>query len=267
VRSSQRTCARCRTASLDVGGAGGWSVLAGRWRSYPAFARGRALWSPLGAHRLPVVAGLAVAVAVGAAAAPIAAALTRRSADPAEVALAAAVGLICAPLVAMLIGAFLVFYANVCRVLAALTSFIPTPLGFGRARVNLAAAIFDWIAKVLLLPIIVGSDPESTGPREQGTLLEPLTVHLRRDSLSFAERFDAWLDGPLTVRIGDATRRIDFVSGELTLDPRCGERQPDATAPPPWADAPGRPGVGRLAVIPAGTRVTLAAGRLALSGP
>lgn len=272
IRSTAAACARCGEAGLDVGGAGGFSVLKGRWRSYAAFVRGRAIFSPFAAHRLPVVAALAVALAVAAAAAPIAATLMRgHERDPAELAISGAVGLICAPLVAMFFAWFLVLYANVCRVLAVLVGLVPTPLGFGRARVNLAAAIFDWVATALLLPIVVGeapkrraADAEGGGPLERGTLLEPLTVHLRRDSLSFAERFDAWLEGPLTVRIGDSTRKVDFVSGELALDPRCGERRPDTTSPPRWADAPGRAGVGRLAVIPAGTKVALGPRRLVL---
>lgn len=268
IRSTLATCTRCGESTLDVGGAGGWSVLSGRWRAYSAFMRGRALWSPLAAHRLPVVSGLAVAVGVASAAAPIIGALTHHSRDPAELALAAMAGLICAPLAALFFAAFLVAYANVCRVLAVLVGLIPSPFGFGRTRVNFAAAIFDWIANVLLSPIIVGQQPArrlSDAKAEAATLAVPLTVHLRRDSLSFAERFDAWIDGPLTLRIGEVTRVIDFPAGELALDPRCGSRQPDSAQPPRWADAPGREGVGRLALIPAGATVTLSPGRLVIS--
>ncbi len=270
VRSTHASCARCGQAGLDVGGAGGFTVLDGKWRSYAAFVRGRAMVSPFAAHRLPVVAGLAVALGLAAAAAPIVGMAVRpQASEPAMFAVAAGMGLICMPFVAMFFGAFLVLYANACRLLGALVGLIPTPLGFGRARVNLVAAIFDFIANVLLCPIAVGEPPKRRavegGAGEVGTLVEPLTVHLRRDSLSFAERFDAWVDGPLTVRIGESTRRVDFTSGELALDPRCGERRPDASAPPRWADAPGRAGVARVAVLPAGTRVVLSPGRLVFS--
>jgi hypothetical protein len=206
VRGTHATCARCGQAALDVGGAGGFTVLDGRWRSYAAFVRGRAMVSPFAAHRLPVVAGLSVAVGLAAAAAPIVGMAVRpQASEPAMFAVAAGMGLICLPFVAMFFGAFLVLYANVCRLLGALVGLIPTPLGFGRARVNLVAAIFDFIANVLLCPIAVGEAPKRRaveGGGEVGTLVEPLTVHLRRDSLSFAERFDAWVDGPLTVRVG-----------------------------------------------------------------
>ena len=271
LRSTAATCGRCGEAGLDVGGAGGFTVLLGRWRSHPAFVRGRSMLSPLAAHRLPVVAGLSVAAAVACAAGPIVGIVAKGTTDPATVALAATAGVVCAPLVAAFFGAFFVLYGNVCRVLAALVALIPTPLGIGRREVKGVTAIFDFIARLLLAQIAVGEPPrrratdsESTKV-EFGALLEPLTVHLRRDALSFVERFDAWLDGPLVVRIGDSSRRVDFPTGEVVIDPRCGERRPDASAAPRWAEAPGRPGVARLAILPAGTRVALSPGRVSFS--
>lgn len=271
LRSTAAKCGRCGEAGLDVGGAGGFSVLVGRWKSHGAFTRGRSMLSPLAAHRLPVVAGLSVAMAVAAAAAPIIGSVAKGTSDPAMLAIGATVGLVCAPLVAIFFGAFLVLYGNVCRVLAALVALFPTPFGIGRREVKLVTAVFDFIARLLLSPIAVGEPPRRRATDagvpgvESGALLEPLTVHLRRDALSFAERFDAWIDGPLVVRIGDSNRRVDFPSGEVVIDPRCGERRPDSSAPPRWADAPGRAGVARLAVLPAGTRVALSPGRVSFS--
>lgn len=271
LRSTAATCGRCGDGGLDVGGAGGFSVLLGRWKSHGAFVRGRSMLSPLAAHRLPVVAGLSVAMAVACAAAPIIGFAAKGTKDPALLALAAMGGVVCAPLVALFFGAFLVLYGNVCRLLAALVALVPTPLGIGRREVKLVTAIFDFIARLLLSPIAVSEPPRRRATDaaavaiERGALLEPLTVHLRRDALSFSERFDAWLDGPLVVRIGDSNRRVDFPCGEVVIDPRCGERRPDGSAPPRWAEAPGRTGVARLAVLPAGTRVVLSPGRVSFS--
>ena len=267
VRGASPACRACGEAALDVGGADGYAVLKGRWRAYGAFIRGRALYSLLAAHRLPVVAGLSVTVALATSIAPIVGALARPEHSAAELAIAAAVGLIGAPLVAMFFAAFLVLYANVCRVLAVLTALLPTPFGVGRARVNLAAAIFDWIARGLLAPITLEPETASSPDAEHGTLVEPVTIHLRRDALSFAERFDAWLDGPLTVQIGGTTRQIDFVTGLLSPDPRLAERAPDTSAPLAWADAPSRTGVARVALIPAGARLAISRNWLSITPP
>lgn len=264
TRWSDAVCPACATLCLDVGTPEGWLVLNGRWRSYGAFARGRALYSPFAAHRLPVVLWLSILLAVAGMGASVVGAFARNRTAAPDLIVAVMVGVVCAPFVAMFFGAFLVLYAYVCRWLAVLVGVFPTPLGFGRAKVNLVAAIFDFISTQLLLPIVSVERPLQPVKAVSGTLAEPLTVHLRDDSNGFVERHDAWLDGPVKLTVAGELRSVELTCGEIAFTFGLGSRSADLSAPPPWAEVPGRPGRGRIAIFPIATQFVLKGQRLEL---
>lgn len=253
-------CPRCGGPMEDLATSGGFDRLASRWRASRAYLAGRSLLSPRAIVHLRLLLGVSVGFAAVTALAPVVGPAVSGKTVPAgaELALALGVGVVLTPFTLAFYALFLFAWAHVCRLFAMLAGGAAQVSPIGTLRFSLVATIFRVLSRPLLPQVeLVWPAASPAATVQRGTLAQPLTLHLLRDSLGFIERFDAWLTTPVSVTLDGQATDLTLSRGTVSLGPTTGTRS-DLKAPTPdWLSAPRRPGTSFSRELPAGTPVTV----------
>lgn len=259
-RSAWRRCPRCKRETIDLR----VDTLKDRWSAWPAYAAGRAIYSPRAITSFRVlkwITGLAtLATMLGPIFGPWA--KTGRPPDALELALAIGVSAVLSPLIFLFYAAYFLFIAHLLRGMSLGLSLLAAVTPIGRARFEITAKLSRFLSRPLIPQLEVIEPGELTEGRSRGVLAEPLTLGFVRDGWGLLERFDVLAHAPAKVRLdsGEETL-VPLEHGGVSFDQAMSRRAEFAGVLPTWLHSPGRDGVRFRREFPAGTRVIVSRGR------
>lgn len=250
-------CQVCKGETIDL--RQGMDLLQQRWSAWPAFAAGRALYSPRVVPSFRVLKWLTALATFATMLAPIFGpwAKSGRPPEGLELGLSIGVGLVMSPLVFGFYAGYFLFIAHLLRGMSVGLSLLGDVMPIGRARLQLTAKLSRFLSRPVIPQLEVIEPGELTEGRSRGVLTEPLTLEFVRDGWGLMERFDAHAMGPAKVKLdtGELTT-VALEHGGVQFDQAMSQRLEASAALPGWLLAPGRDGVRFRREFPAGTRVT-----------
>ena len=255
-RGVWRRCQRCKRETIDL--RQGTEQLQQRWSAWPAFAAGRALYSPRVVPSFRVLKWITAIATLATALAPVIGPWAKSGHPPEamELGLSLGVGLLMSPIVFIFYAGYFLFIAHVFRGMSAGLSFLADVMPIGRARFQITAKISRLLSRPLIPQLELAASGEFTQIKTRGALTEPLALDFIRDSWGLAERFDVIASSPAKVKLesGEDTV-VPLEQGGVSYDQSTSRRSEFAGALPPWLHTPGREGVRFRREFPAGTRV------------
>ena len=257
-RGVWRRCQNCKRETIDL--RQGTELLQQRWSAWPAFAAGRALYSPRVVPSFRVLKWITTIATLATALAPIIGPWAKSGHPPEglELGISIAVGLIMIPIVFFFYAGYFLFIAHVFRGMSAGLGFLADVMPIGRARFQITAKISRFLSRPLLPQLELADSGEFTQGKSRGVLTDPLTLDFVRDGWGLVERFDVLASAPAKVKLdGGEETVVQLEHGGVSYEQSMSRRSDFAGALPAWLHAPGRDGVRFRREFPAGTRVTV----------
>jgi hypothetical protein len=261
-RGVWRRCQLCKRETIDL--RQGTELLQQRWSAWPAFAAGRALYSPRVVPSFRVLKWITSLATIATALAPVFGPWAKSGHPPEamELGLSLGVGLLVSPIVFIFYAGYFLFIAHVFRGMSAGLGFLADVMPIGRSRFQITSKISRLLSRPLIPQLEVIDPGELTDGKSRGVLIEPLTLDFIRDSWGLVERFDVIPSAHAKVKLdGGEETVVSLDHGGVAYDQAMSRRSDFAGALPSWLHAPGRDGVRFRREFPAGTRVVFARGR------
>lgn len=268
TRSAWRRCPACTRETIDL--RGGAALLEARWSAWPAYAAGRALYSPRAIRSFRILKWIAAIATFATALAPVLGPWARQGHPPSglELGIALGVGAVMSPLVFIFYSAYFLFIAHLFRGMSLALSAMAAVTPIGRARFEIVSRISRVLSRPLLPQLEVAGPGELVDAGGRGVLAQTLTLDFVRDGWSLMERFDVVATAPAQVKLDSGeTTRVALEHGGVQYDQAASKRLDASSALPAWLQAPGRDGLRFRREFPAGTRVRFSRGREAHDDP